>query len=174
MTPIALLLRNTLPLLALLFLSNSLQALPEDRDKPVQVSAQRMEWHNERQVGVYQGDVEASQGELRLEATTLTLYRAPQGQLDRLLAEGSEDLAYMRDRPDLEQPQVEAWAESIDYHPAEEKVILSGQAHLRQGEDNFRGHRLTYHLTTQDLVAEQAESEDSKIEVILTPKRNGD
>jgi|AntRauTorcE11897_2_1112592.scaffolds.fasta_scaffold00957_9 lipopolysaccharide export system protein LptA len=173
MTPIAKLLRHTLPLFALLFLSSSLQALPEDRDKPVQVSAQRMEWHNERQVGIYQGEVEASQGELRLAATTLTLYRAPQGQLDRLLAEGTEERAYMRDRPNQDQPEVEAWAESIDYYPAEEKIILTGQAHLRQGEDNFRGHRLTYHLTTQDLVAEQAESEDSRIEVILTPKRNG-
>lgn len=166
-------LRHPLILLSLLLISSSLQALPEDRDKPVQVTAQRMEWHNERQIGIYRGDVEATQGELRLESQTLTLYRGPEGQLTQAVAETSDGLAYMRDLPNLEEPQVEAWAEHIDYHPAEEKIILTGQAKLLQGEDSFRGHRLTYHLTTQDLVAEQAESEDSRIEVILTPKRNG-
>jgi len=174
MTSTAMLFRNSLALVGLLLLSSSLQALPEDRDKPVQVTAQRMEWNNERQVGIYRGEVEANQGELRLESETLTLYRGPQGQLTQALAEASEGLAYMRDLPNLDEPEVEAWAETIDYHPAEEKIILTGQARLVQGEDSFRGHRLTYHLTTQDLVAEQAESEDSRIEVILTPKRNGD
>lgn len=154
------------------FLAVPALALPEDRDKPVQVNAQRMEWHNQRQQGVYQGEVIATQGELRLEAATLTLFRGPEGELTRALAEAGDSLAYMRDLPELDEPEVEAWAESIDYHPAEDKIILTGQARLVQGEDSFRGHRLTYHLTTQDLEAEQAETGESRIEVILTPKRS--
>ncbi|SFC03907.1 lipopolysaccharide export system protein LptA [Marinospirillum celere] len=159
-------------LLLITLMSPATFALPEDREKPVQVNAQRMEWHNQRQQGVYSGDVVATQGELRLEAATLTLYRGTNGELTRALAEAGGELAYMRDLPNLDEPEVEAWAESIDYHPAEDKIILIGQARLVQGEDSFRGHRLTYNLTTQDLEAEQAETGESRIEVILTPKRS--
>jgi len=174
MTSLINLLRPTGRLLSLLLISFHLHALPEDRDQPVQVSAERMEWHNQRQTGIYLGEVEASQGELRLESESLTLFRGPDGQLIQALAESSDGLAYMRDLPSLDEPQVEAWAHSIDYHPAEEKIILTGQAKLIQGNDSFRGHRLTYFLTSQDLTAEQAEDKDSRIEVILTPKKSGD
>ena len=159
-------------LVGALCVSHSVFALPEDRDKPVQVNANQMEWQQQQQQGIYRGEVVATQGELRLESDRLTLFRGEDGQLSRALAEADQGLAYMRDLPELGQPQVEAWAERIDYHPADELLILTGQAHLRQGEDSFRGHRLVYHLTTQDLEAEQDAGGESRIEVILTPKRN--
>lgn len=163
-------------ILSLLFwlISSSLYALPEDRDKPVKISAETLEWHNERQVGIYQGRVEASQGELQLESNRLTLYRGPEGQLARAVAEGSDQLAYMRDLPSLNEPQIEAWAETMDYQLEQGKIVLTGQALLIQGDDRFQGHRLTYNLNSQDLTAEKAEGEDSRIEVILTPQRSGD
>ncbi len=154
--------------------SSSVWALPEDRDRPIQVNAASMQWLNEQQKGVYQGEVVATQGELRLEADRLTLFRGQAGTLSRVLAENEQGLAYMRDLPEQDQPQVEAWAERIDYNPTDETLILTGQAHLVQGEDSFRGHQLTYHLTTQDLQAKQDQGSEQRIEVILSPQRTSD
>ena len=151
--------------------AGSALALPEDREKPIRVHAERMQWLNEQQQGVYQGEVVATQGELRLEADQLTLFRSEAGTLSRLLAENQQGLAYMRDLPEAGQPEVEARAERIDYNPAEETLILTGQAHLSRGEDSFRGHQLTYHLTSQNLQAERATTDDQRIEVILSPRR---
>ncbi|WP_114418521.1 lipopolysaccharide transport periplasmic protein LptA [Marinospirillum perlucidum] len=176
-TPLFTQARNLFLLASLGLFSSGLLALPEDRNLPIKVTAARMEWDNQSQQGVYQGGVEASQGELLLTAERVTLYRSEDGSLSQAIAETPDGRAYMRDLPDPNKPQVEAWARQVDYHPGEEKVVLTGQARLQQGEDIFQGHRLTYYLTTQDLVAEQAESESEnppRVEVILTPKTNAE
>ncbi|SFX02140.1 lipopolysaccharide transport periplasmic protein LptA [Marinospirillum alkaliphilum] len=159
-------------LLSLLLAYSSLTlALPEDREKPVQVQSERMQWNNQQQLATYTGQVEVTQGELKIKAELLELHRGEDGALERATASSPGELAYMRDRPRAEEPKVEAWAETIDYQPAQDRVVLTGNARLVQGEDSFRGHRLTYNLLSQDIQAEQAESDAGRVEVILTPRR---
>lgn len=163
-----------LPLvLSLLIISTQALALPEDRTLPLQVQAQRMQWDNQQQQATYQGDVEVHQGELVIKSAKLVLIRTRTGELSQALATTPQGQAYMRDRPDTAKPQVEAWAESIDYLPANNLITLTGQAKLTQGADSFTGHKLTYNLITQDLQAEQKNTQDSRVEVILTPAKPG-
>ncbi len=157
-------------------LSLPLQALPEDREQPVRVESRQMQWNNQAQKARYSGDVIATQGELRIESEVMTLERNPQGELSRALAEASssDQLAYFRDLPSLDQAQIEGWAETIDYHPAEDRLILTGQARLIQGEDLIQGHQLIYHLTSQDIEAQQADTPDApRVEMIFTPQPSG-
>ncbi len=77
----------------------------------------------------------------------------------------------MSDLPKADAEKVEAWAETIDYLPEEQRVVLTGNARLVQGTDSFRGHRLTYHLTSQNVEAEQDGSDSSRVEVIFTPRQ---
>ncbi|WP_416884996.1 lipopolysaccharide transport periplasmic protein LptA [Marinospirillum sp.] len=160
-------------MLSLSLIASQALALPEDREAPIRVQAQQMDWQQQTQTATYRGDVEVTQGELKIEASELRLIRGAQGELQQAIAQGQTPLAYMRDLPQLDQPIVEAWAEVIDYHPASETLTLTGRARLIQGEDEFQGHRLVYHLTTQDLQAEQApeSSPASRVEIILTPQR---
>lgn len=151
--------------------SPTVLALPEDREKPIQINAQRMEWNNQQQLATYTGKVEVVQGELQLKSEQLQIQRGEQGELTQAEASSPGQLAYMRDLADINEPEVEAWAETIHYHPAAEQVILTGNAHLTQGQDSFRGHRLIYNLTTRDIRAEQAAGDAPRVEVILTPKR---
>lgn len=162
---------GSLSLLLLLAYSPLTMALPEDREKPVQVQSQRMQWNNQQQQATYTGQVEIVQGELLIKAEHLQLRRGEDGALERATASSPGTLAYMRDLPRADEPEVEAWAETIDYRPAEERIVLTGNARLIQGQDSFRGHRLTYNLISQDIQAEQAESDSGRVEVILTPRR---
>lgn len=163
--------RSLFVCLMLLSFSPAALTLPEDREKPVQINAQRMEWNNQQQLATYTGQVEVVQGELVLKSEQLQIQRGEQGELTRAKAQSPGQRAYMRDLPDSNEPPVEAWAETIDYRPAAEQVILTGNAHLAQGQDSFRGHRLVYNLTTRDIRAEQATSDAPRVEVILTPRR---
>lgn len=146
-------------------------ALPEDREKPIQIQSQRMAWDNQQQKATYSGQVEIIQGQLLLQSEQLRLERNADGSLRQASASSPGNQAYMSDLPKADAAKVEAWAETIDYLPEEEKVVLTGNARLVQGNDSFRGHRLTYHLTSQNVEAEQNGSDSSRVEVIFTPRQ---
>lgn len=160
-------------LVALTFITSQAFALPEDRELPMQVQAQRMQWNNQKQLATYHGNVEVHQGELLLKSVQLKIQRTATGELQQAIATSPKGQAYMRDLPDAAEPEVKAWGEVIDYLPAKNLVILTGKAKLIQGEDSFTGHKLTYNLITQDIQAEQKSSSDSRVEVILTPAKQG-
>lgn len=155
------------------FISSQALALPEDRDLPMQVQAQRMQWDNQQQQATYQGDVEVHQGELVIKSANLKIVRTSTGELKQAIATTPKGLAYMRDLPDPIDPEVEAWGETIDYLPAKDLVILTGNARLTQGNDSFTGHKLTYNLISQAIQGEQKDASDSRVEVILTPAKQG-
>lgn len=160
-------------LLPLLLISSQANALPEDRELPLQVQAQRMQWNNQEQQATYQGQVEVHQGELIIQSAHLKILRNTQGELKQAVASTPKGRAYMRDLPDPAKPEVEAWGETIDYLPEKNQVILTGQAKLVQGSDSFTGHKLTYNLVSQDIQAEQKAKNDARVEVILTPAPQG-
>jgi len=161
-------------LLALAFIVTEAKALPEDRELPIQVKAQSMQWNNQQQQATYQGEVEVHQGELVIEAASLKILRSSAtGELKQAVATTPQGQAYMRDLPDPVKPEVEAWGEVINYLPSQDLVILTGKARLVQGTDSFTGHKLTYNLITQDIQAEHKSASDSRVEVILTPAPKG-
>lgn len=159
----------TFLLLLILFISSPVAALPHDRQQPLKVEAQQMQWNNQQQLATYKGEVELQQGELLLQAEQLDIKRNAQGQLEQAIASKPKGQAYMRDLPDAKQPAVEAWGETIHYLPIKHLIILTGKAKLTRGKDSFAGHKLTYNLITQDIQAEQKNTQDSRVEVILTP-----
>lgn len=165
--------RLALALLLLVFISHQAVALPEDRELPLSVAAQQMQWNNQAQRATYQGQVELHQGELLLKSAQLEIQRNAAGELEQAIATQPKGQAYLRDLPDAAKPEVEAWGESIDYLPSKNLVILTGKAHLTQGNDSFTGHKLTYNLVTQDIQAEQKSSSDARVEIILTPATSG-
>ncbi len=155
------------------FISSQALAVPEDRELPMQVQANRMQWDNQQQQATYQGNVEVHQGELVIKSASLKIVRSSTGELKQAIASTPKGQAYMRDLPDPIEPEVEAWGETIDYLPAQNLVILTGKARLIQGTDSFTGHKLTYNLISQDIQGEQKNSSDSRVEVILTPAKQG-
>lgn len=159
--------------LSLVLVSFPVLALETDRELSIEISAQQMSWNNQHQLAVYQGQVEATQGELLLQSDKLEIMRNQQGHLSEAKASNQAGLAYLRDLPQLTEPPVEAWAEQLHYLPEKNLVILTGQAKLVQGKNSFTGHKLTYNLVTQDLQATQQEgvnNPDTRVKAIFTPK----
>lgn len=165
--------RLALLFVASLFVSISSLALEEDRQLAIEVAAQQMSWDNQQQQATYTGDVEASQGELLILAEQLLVTLNEEGELKQAIATNQQDLAYMRDLPQPDEPEIEAWGQTIHFLAEQDLVVITGQAKLVQGKDRFTGHKLTYNLVTQAINAEQEANNNNpkdRVKVIFTPK----
>ena len=87
----ALLLLLTLP-------AGLVQALPDDRDQPIHISADKALRDEKQGFTVYSGNVQMAQGSMRLEADKLTIYHVTD-EVDKVVAEGRP--AKMQQQPEL-------------------------------------------------------------------------
>ena len=86
------------------------------------------------------GAVQVDQGTLRLRAATVTLSNGDDGELERIVADGtSEQPATFRQRLNADEPPVNARAQRIDYAVTEQRIELKGSAFLSQSDREFSG-----------------------------------
>lgn len=136
-------------LLALLVLPWPAAAERADRDKPIQIEADRLKVDDVRKISVYEGHVVLTQGTLMITAQRIDIRQDEQGMTS---GEAQGKPAYFRQRMDpkpgakADAPgeYVEGWAERIEYDGRGDKLRLIGQARLLRGEDELRGNLITY------------------------------
>jgi lipopolysaccharide export system protein LptA len=128
-------------------------ALDTDADQPISVLAQSAEFNPDQGLAIYTGNVEIEQGSLKVKAHKVTVYRKPDGSMDKIIAEGQSERVHMQQRPNTNDPVVHAYAMRIDYLTDAQQVDLNRQAQLENGQDRFTGERILYHLQTKRIQA---------------------
>ena len=154
----------------------AVSAAEEPRDAPSGPDAQQpIHWRADHAEGdatgrtILTGDVRMEQGTLRVEADRMVIeYEGD--RVVRITAEG--DLARYRQRPRPGAELVEADAERIVYHAAEERVELVGRAYLAQEPNEFRGEVIHYDVREGRIDAEG--DGDGSVEMIWQPERDAD
>ena len=158
-------------LVAALALPCGSAALPEDREQPIEIEADRAELDDATGRAVYSGSVRLDQGTLRVTADRLEI-RTDRARVTRITAEGAEDgepARYRQIPREGEQP-VRASAETIVYDTTTETIELSGDARLEQAEDRFEGDRISYDLRTRKVAAEAGRS-GAPVRMVIEPSR---
>ncbi|MEE4383519.1 MAG: lipopolysaccharide transport periplasmic protein LptA [Pseudomonadales bacterium] len=158
-------------LLAALALPCGVAALPEDREQPIEIEADRAELDDATGRAVYSGSVRLDQGTLRVTADRLEI-QTDRARVTRITAEGAEDgepARYRQIPREGEQP-VRASAETIVYDTTTETIELSGDARLEQAEDRFEGDRISYDLRTRKVAAEAGRS-GAPVRMVIEPSR---
>ena len=161
-----------LPYAALLLLC---VAAPAVEAPPGDDAAQPIHWRADHAEGdatgrtILTGDVRMEQGTLRVEADRMVI-EYDGDRVVRITAEG--DLARYRQRPRPDAAPVEADAERIVYHAAEERVELLGRAYLAQEPNEFRGEVIHYDVRAGRIDAEG--DGDGSVEMIWQPERDAD
>jgi lipopolysaccharide export system protein LptA len=154
-------------LLALLFgaLTLSAQALPEDANQPIHVTADQA-LHNEKQgFTVYNGHVEMEQGSLRISADKITIYRMTD-EADKIVAKGQP--AQMQQQPEPGKGPIKAQAGVIEYYKTEARIHLRIGAQIEQDGSTVRGETIDYYIDDQLVKAGSNRSrEDSRVEVVI-------
>ncbi len=139
----------------------------DDADQPIHWRADHAEV-DARGRTILTGDVWMEQGTLRVEADRMVI-EYDGDRVVHVAAEG--DLARYRQRPWPAAAPVEADAERIVYHAAEERVELLGRAYLAQEPNEIRGEVIHYDLREGRIDA--AGNGDGRVEMIWQPERDG-
>ena len=166
-----------LPLLAPLSLclvlgSGHSLALPDDRDQPIHISADKALRDEKQGVTVYSGAVQMNQGSMHIEADTLTIYHI-EAEADKIVAQGKP--AKMRQRPDMEKGPVHARAFVIEYYQREEKVHLKTEARVEQDGAIVTGDSIDYYIAEELVKADSGGArEGNRVQVVIPPSAQPD
>ena len=132
--------------LALACLAGPAGAERADRDKPINLEADRVTIDDAKKVSVFEGNVVLTQGTMTLRADRMTVREDAQG-FQYGVAHGN--LAYFRQKRDGVDEYVEGWAERIEYDGKAERIQLFNRAHMKRGNDEVRGSYISYEQPTE-------------------------
>jgi lipopolysaccharide export system protein LptA len=158
---------------AMLWLVGSLSyttalALSTDADQPIHIDADRGELDDRKQVAVYRGNVQLSQGTLRITADTLTIYYTPGRKLIKAIAEGQP--ALYQQRPDNSDEDVQAQALRMEYHADNETIYLFQEARVWQGVNQFTGDHIEYDTKLDIVRGQGSKTGTGRVHVIIHPE----
>ena len=141
------------------------QALPEDRDQPIRITADQALRDEKQGFTVYSGNVRMDQGSLHIEADKITVYHTAE-EAGRIVAEGSP--TRMQQRPEADKGLMHAHAGIIEYFKAEDRVHLSRAARIEQDGSIVTGETIEYFISEQLVRADSDQSSaESRVEVVI-------
>lgn len=127
------------------------QALPTDRDQPVQVSANSARFSERTGIATYTGDVLVKQGTLEIRASEIVITTDKKGAIASIVSKGNP--AHYQQQTDPKKGTVNADAQRIDYDAKNEIITLTGNARLKQDGSSFSGQTITYNSLRQQVDA---------------------
>jgi len=143
---------------------------PEGKEVPIEIESKTLEVDDGKKTVTFIGDVDAIRGSFRIKADRLTVYYAGQAtkgitgsgqaKIEKIVAKGNVKIT--RDEGGL------ATAEEAVYYQNEEKVILTGNPVVKQGDDFVEGSRAILFLNENRSIIEG--SEKSRVRAVLSPR----
>lgn len=155
--------------LVLLLLCIPLQAwgLTSDREQPIEVEADRATLKEKEGVSIYEGNVKLTQGTLKLQAATMTVYHTGE-QVKQMILIGNP--ATFVQRPEGKELDLHAEAARMEYHAADERIILLGAARVWQTDGKvFRSEKIIYNISTNTVNAGGTAAGD-RVHITLQPR----
>ncbi|GAB5453297.1 MAG: hypothetical protein Hals2KO_36250 [Halioglobus sp.] len=143
-------------------------ALPDDKEKPIHITADKAVRDEKRGVTIYSGHVEMRQGSMELDADSLTIFHASQ-DADKIVARGNP--ARMRQRPDIDEGLVHAHAEIITYFRSKELIHLRTKARIEREDGTLvEGDSIDYFVARELIKAESDRNDQgNQIKVVIPP-----
>lgn len=125
--------------------------LGSDRSQPMNIEADRATLNEKTGNSIYQGNVQVQQGSLVLEGSKMTV-QLSNNEIDTIILTGNP--ATYRQRPDGKDTDQHAEAARIEYHAAEDRIILLENARIWQsGAEEFRSERIVFNLKSNTVNA---------------------
>ena len=137
-----------------------------DRDKPLNIEADRMSLDNANHVSIFDGKVELTQGTLRVIAEKVVVTEDATGH-KFCIATGH--LASFRQKRDGANEYVEGYGERIEYNTLSEKIDLYVRARVKRDQDDVRGDHITYSTQTEIFRVNSPEN-TGRVRATLQPK----
>jgi lipopolysaccharide export system protein LptA len=117
-----------------------------DRDKPINLEADRVTVDDAKQVATFEGNVVLTQGTMVIRGDRMEVRQDNEG-FRHGTAWGK--LAYFRQKREGFEEYIEGWAERIEYDGRAEKVQMFTRASMKRGVDEVRGDYISYDAATE-------------------------
>lgn len=145
-----------LHLISLLLISGSIAyALPSDQQQPFKIAADNVQIDHNTGITTYHHHVFVDQGSTHLTADLMTTLNDPQNQLTEIIASGKQ--AIYRTMTDSKKPELIAKADTIKYYPLQNRILLLGNANVKQGDNVFTGPIIEYNTKLQTVISSAAQ-----------------
>lgn len=117
-------------------------ARPDDRDKPIHITADTAELNDKTGISIYRGDVEMVQGTTILTGDVITIH-SPDKKVNKVISIG--DLATYQETT-TDGHVVYAESEEMVYNRVESKIELFRRGKVTQQDNVFRSEHIIYFI----------------------------
>jgi len=159
---------------ALMALGAPALAEKADREKPINLEADRVSIDDAKQTALFEGNVLLTQGTMQIRGDRMEVRQDKEG-----FKYGTTwgNLAYFRQKRDGYDEYIEGWAERIEYDGRAETLQMFNRAQMKRGQDEVRGNYISYDARTEffrvtgggDKAAGAAKPE-GRVRAVLQPK----
>ena len=150
-------------ILLLTVFSTIAQARPDDRDKPIHITADTAELNDKTGISIYRGDVEMIQGTTILTGDVITIH-SPDKKVNRVISVGN--LATYQETT-TDGHVVYAEAEEMVYNRIENKIELFRRGKVTQQDNVFRSEHIIY-LIEEELI--DAGTPKDRVNITILPE----
>ncbi len=159
------LIRNIVVFATLLLLPSFSWAVKSDATQPVLIDADSVTFNKSAGKAVYQGNVSIKQGTLKIQAARIEI-NAPNNKIISIIATGNPLSVEQRmDSGKLAKGK----ARQMRYLVDKKRLILSGNAVLSQGSDQFSSNYIEFSTLTGALKAGNKKNNKSRVHAVFHP-----
>lgn len=174
---------NKLTYLAPLMIACSLAALPAyaekaDREKPINLEADSISMDDINKVQVLEGNVILTQGTMQILTAKLVVTQDADGFQKGVASGGANGLARFKQKREGRDDYIEGEAERIVHDARSEKTEFFVRGWVKSGEDEVKGHYISYDALTEKYLVTNGASEtksatgapQARVRAIIQPK----
>jgi lipopolysaccharide export system protein LptA len=155
-------------LIAVLCLWDQGYALESDKDQPMHLEADSLSVDEASGVVLYEGNVEITQGSLKIWADKLWI-RRHQGKTQRLIGVGEP--VRFRQLPDKGAGEVHGQARRVEINAQRDELLLIDDALLEQGGNRFHSDRILYNREKAVVRAGASAQGKKRVQVVIEPRK---
>ena len=146
-------------------------SLSSDRREPIYIEADKASLDEKNGVSVYEGSVLLRQGTLQMQGSKMSI-TLNNKNIELIRVEGNP--ARFSQRPDGADTDQQAEAGTIEYHTGTQRLLLQGNASIRQsGREEFRSDRIEFNLRSNTVNA-GGDSGTDRVHITLQPGKPAD
>ena len=155
-----------------------------DRDRPMNIEADRLDHDEQKKVTLFQGRVVATKGSIVLRGQSLEVRQEADGAQFGVVLPSAGERAFYRQKREVLQEFMEAEAERIDYDGRRDRITLTGRAELRRWRGNTLADEIQGQVIVYDNLSDQFTVDGSprgsrgepgqRVRAVLAPKPRPD
>lgn len=152
----------------IILFSNLVLSLPEDRDKPINISADSAVINEKENRAEYEGNVIMTQGTLMLTGDEILLRTNADGEVEQFASKG-RPAKFQNLRRKTDKEPVRGQGQRIIYSYDTEIITIIGDAFIKTEDSDFSGPEVKYNLASGEVTASGDRKE--RVNMIMQPKK---